>query len=163
MTTSAARPSAREGLPPPPDPAEESDLVWQKLRTKFAFYDDQAVRYRSAYLILKVISLVVAAAVPVVAAVSAPPGLTASLAAIVVVLEGVQQLYQLQANWIRYRGTAEVMRQHAFLYASRVEPYRDAATRRDRLAEFVQSTVADEGTRWSAAMSRVTPEGGRAS
>jgi hypothetical protein len=139
-------------LPSLPDPSEEADTVWQQLRAEFMWYHRAAVRTRVAFLTLKIISLVVAAAVPVVAAVSAPAGLTASLAAIVVVLESIQQLLQLQANWITYRSTAEALRQHAFMYAGHVSPYKDSATRRDLLAEFIRAAVADESTRWSSSM-----------
>jgi hypothetical protein len=141
-----------EGLPPLADPQEEHELVWQQLRTKFQLYHRAATSTRLVYQVMKTVSLVVAAAVPVVAAASAPAALTASLAAVVVVLEGAQQLFQLQPHWISYRTTAEMLRRHAFLYASQVEPYHDRRTRRHNLAMFIDTAVADEGTRWSTSM-----------
>ncbi len=55
---------------------------------------------------IKVVQLVLAASVPVAAGVAAPVGLTGSLGALIVVLEGIQQLFQFHSNWIRYRVTA---------------------------------------------------------
>ena len=75
-------------------------MLWQEYQAQFRWYDRAATRARAGYLTLKTISLAVAAAVPVLAAVRAPAGLTASLAAVVVVIEGLVQLLQLQQNWI---------------------------------------------------------------
>jgi len=61
--------------------------------------------------------------VPVVALVDLQPIVTASLAAVVVVLEGAQQLYQWQANWILYRSTAEALKHERFLYLAEAGPY----------------------------------------
>lgn len=152
--TSASR--DLKDLPRLPDPSEESDLVWRHLRAKFAWYDRTANRTRHAFQILKSISLVVAATVPVVAAAAAPPALTAALAAVVVVLEGLQQLFQLQTHYISYRSTAELLREHGFMYAGRVGPYADPGTRRDELADFVRRAVSDEGARWTTAMRQST-------
>jgi hypothetical protein len=141
-------------LPPLPDPSGEDDIVWQQLRANFGWYHKAATRTRLAYQAMKTVSLLVAAIVPVVAAASAPAILTACLAAVVVVLEGAQQLFQLQIHWITYRGTAEVLRQHAFMYAGQVGPYCDPETRRASLAEFVLSAVSEEQARWSTVMRR---------
>lgn len=148
-------------LPPLPDPAEDADLVWQQLRASLRMYHRAATRARLGFQTLKTASLVVAASVPVVAAVSAPAGLTAGLAAVVVVLEGVLQLFQLQPHYISYRDTAEILRQHGFMYAGRVGPYTDPATRRDLLADLIQRAVGAERDQWNTAMRRlaVTPPG----
>jgi hypothetical protein len=79
--------------------------------------------------------MVFGAAVAVLAAADAPAAITAELAASVVVLEGVQQVFQFHPNWITYRATAETLRQNAFLYVARVGPYASAESRRDQLAE----------------------------
>lgn len=126
--------------------------MWQHLRAEFRWYHSQATSTRLGYQILKTIALVVAAAVPVLAALSAPAGWTAGFAALVVVLEAIQQLFQLQTNWITYRGTAEALRQLAFRYAARVGPYKNAETRRDLLADELQALVGEEGSRWSSTM-----------
>jgi len=104
------------------------------------------------YAVLKVISLAVAAAVPVLAAIRARPALTASLAAAVVIVEGLVQLFQLQTNWISYRATAETLRRHGFLYAAQVEPYSDPKTRRERLAACMQDATSKENTAWASTM-----------
>lgn len=139
-------------LPSLPDPEEESDVVWQHLRAEFAWYHRAATRTRLGYLSLKTVSITVAATVPVLAAVAAPPAWTASFAAVVVVLEGIQQLFQLHTNYLSYRGSAEAIRQLAYRYAARVGAYRDAGTRRETLAEDLRAVISEESTRWSSTM-----------
>jgi len=92
------------------------------------------------------------AAVTVLAATRASSALTAALAASVVVLEGVQQLFQFQSNWITYRRTAETMRQQAFMYVAQVGLYADKETRRERLAEFMSEITTTENAGWTSTM-----------
>lgn len=96
--------------------------------------------------------MVFGAAVAVLAASDAPADLTAGLAASVVVLECVQQVFQFHPNWITYRATAETLRQNAFLCVARVGPYASAETRRDQLAEVVRDITAKENASWTGTM-----------
>lgn len=105
-------------------------------------------------------ALVAGAAVTVLAAVSAPAALTATVAGGIVVMEGAQQIFQFHSSWISYRATAETLRQHAFLYSAVVSPY-DQADRRDRLATLVKDVTTKESTTWSQVMQTQTEPQGR--
>lgn len=159
--TSSAKPEDSEAwkrltgsLPAPPRPQDRDDLLWQELTAHFRWYDKAATRNRLGYQVLKLAALVAGAAVTVLAAVSAPPALTASLAGLIVVMEGIQQLMQLHRNWLSYRASAETLRHHAFLYVADVKPYDDPATRRDLLASFLKDLTATENGQWVDAMSQ---------
>ena len=92
-----------ELLPEPIDAVDAHDLVWKEFRAQFAQYCKGARNNRRAYQISKVSAIVIGAAVTVCAAVGVIAWLTATLAAGVVVLEGLQQMFQWQRNWIDYR------------------------------------------------------------
>jgi len=139
-------------LPQPADPAERDDLLWQELNAQFHWYEAAATRTRFTYQALKVLALVLGAAVTVLAAISAPAALTASLAASVVILEGLQQVFQFHTNSITYRSAAETLRQHAFLYAVKLDPYEDSGTRRDRLAALMREVTSTENATWATTM-----------
>lgn len=143
-------------LPQPADPAERADVLWQELDAHFHWYGRGATRTRLSYQVIKVAVLVIGAAVTVLAATRASSALTAALAASVVVLEGILQLFQFQSNWITYRRTAEAIRQQAFLYVAQVGPYADTQTRRERLAEFMAEITAVESTGWASTMRRAS-------
>jgi hypothetical protein len=98
-----------------------------------------------------VATLVLAAAVTVLAATGAPAPLSASLAAAIVVIEGAQQLFQWHRNWISYRASAETLRTHAFAYAARIAPY-DGEDRAGRLAAKLTELTERENVDWADAM-----------
>lgn len=139
-------------LPHPPQPQDGDDLLWRELEAYLRFYDAAAWRARIWFQILKVIALLAGAAVTVLAAISAPAGLTASIGAAIVVLEGTQQLFQFHANWLSYRSAAEALRQHAFAYVAGVTPYDDLASRRQQLAAALSTIVSKEVGTWSTTM-----------
>jgi hypothetical protein len=139
-------------LPAPRSQEDREDLLWQELAAQFAWYERAATRTRLSYQVLKVAALVAGATVTLLAAISAPAALTASVAAVIVIVEGAQQIFQFHSNWISYRGSAELLRQQAFLYAAEVKPYDEATTRRTRLATVLMRVTTKEKTVWSNTM-----------
>ena len=73
-----------------------------------------------------------------------------ALGAVIVVLEGLQQLFQFQQNWISYRTTAEALKHEKFLYLASAGPYREADSPDATLAERVESLVSQETGAWAA-------------
>ena len=100
-----------------------------------------------------------AAAIPVVAGAGASAWITGSFGASIVVLEGFQQLFQFQQNWIGYRSTAEALKHEKFLYLMRAGPYRDSTAADGVLAERVEGLVSQEHSAWSAAQAQVEGQG----
>ena len=139
-------------LPLPPRKEDREDLLWQEFYAQFRWYDRAATRTRLSYQILKTAALAAGATVTLLAAISAPAAVTAAVAAVIVVVEGAQQMFQFHSNWIAYRGSAELLRQQAFLYVADVKPYDDRATRRERLAAALKAVTTKEKTNWSATM-----------
>ncbi|MFD6104592.1 DUF4231 domain-containing protein, partial [Nocardia salmonicida] len=88
---------------------DERAVAWERLAGQLTWYSANAARAQTAYKRIKLGQIVVGALVPV-AALAAPPVFTALIAAAVVAAEGALQLFQWQANWIRYRATAEALK-----------------------------------------------------
>jgi hypothetical protein len=146
-------------LPQPPDPEEQQDLLWQEVAAQFGWYNRAATRTRLCYQVLKVAALFAGASVTLLAAISAPAAVTASVAGVIVVVEGAQQIFQFHANWISYRGSAERLRQHAFLYVASVKPYDQPSTRRTRLASALMDVASREKSNWSKVMEQESAKG----
>ncbi len=145
------------------DPELSRSAVWAAYRDQFASYSHGATTNRIAYQVARIISLLAAAAVTVSAGLSAPPWVTASLGGLIVVLEGLQQLFQWHENWIAYRQATEAMRQHAIDFVAGVAPY-DSADGRDRLARLAllrRDVAVRESGGWAGRM-RSAGEGGGA-
>jgi Protein of unknown function (DUF4231) len=125
--------------------------VWERLQDQLDWYEAKSADHRRWYQSLKVTQIVVAAAIPVVAAAGASAAVAGGLGAAVVVLEGLQQVFQFQQNWLGYRSTAEALKHEKFLRLAEAGPYA-AATRPDALlAERVEALVSQEHAAWKEA------------
>jgi hypothetical protein len=73
---------------------------------------------------------------------------TGGLAALIVVLESVQHLYQFQEHWITYRFTAEALKHEQYLYLAKAGPYTEE-DRHHQLAERIEGLVSQEHAKWT--------------
>lgn len=133
-------------------PAQASEVVLRRLDDQVQWYERRAATNKTGYQLLKLVQIVVAAAIPVLAVRDDSTTLLGALGAVIVVLEAVQQLYQFQQNWISYRTTAEGLKHEKFLYLAGAAHYAKADRPHARLAEAVESLVTQETNTWASAM-----------
>ena len=133
-------------------PAEDGrgGPAWERLEDQLGWYDRKSADCQKSYKRVKLIQLVVGATVPVVAGLQITAAVTATLAALVVVAEGAQQLYQWQTNWVLYRSTAEVLKHEKYLYLAAAGPY-STNDRHRVLAERIEGLVSQEHAKWTEA------------
>ena len=115
------------GHPPPaavPPPSHEAQ-VWDRVETQIQWYGRNARRSKRNYMRIKLVQIVAAAFIPVLAAASLPSWVLGGLGASVVVLESVQQLFQFHSNWTQYRTTAEALKHEKFLALAQAGSLRD--------------------------------------
>src|SRR5713226_1144225 len=97
-----------------------NDPTLERLEDQINWYDRKSARQKRYFNILKVVTIVAADAIPFLVAlpldVKFSQMITAALGAVIVVIEGIQQLYQLQTNWIQYRSTCENLRHEKYLF-----------------------------------------------
>jgi len=130
---------------------EQESPTWQRLEDQLAWYSRQSEHHQRSYRFLKVVELLVAAAIPVSAAAGASALAAGVLGGVVVVLEGAQQLFQFQQNWLGYRATAEALKREKFLYLAEAGPYAGTDRPLARLAERVEVLLAREHAAWAEA------------
>jgi hypothetical protein len=118
-----------------------------RLEDQIAWYDAKSQHNQRWFKLLKVCQIITAAAIPVAAGASAPAWLVGGAGALIVVLEGLQQLQQYQQNWITYRSTCERLKHEKFLFAARAGPYASSEPEA-LLAERVESLVSQEHAAW---------------
>jgi hypothetical protein len=139
--------------------AEEThDPTWARLEDQISWYDRKSTSAQHAYRQLKLLEVMVAASISVVAGIRAPAALTASLGAVVVVLEALQHVYGFHDNWILYRSTAEALRHERYLFLATAGPY----ARRDRhrvLAERIEGLISQEHAKWTESREASVPPG----
>ncbi|MBV9143518.1 MAG: DUF4231 domain-containing protein [Pseudonocardiales bacterium] len=122
--------------------------TWDRLEDQLGWYGRKSAAAQQAYKRVKLGQLIVGAAVPVVAALQVSAAVTATLAAVVVVAEGAQQLYQWQTNWVLYRSTAEALKHEKYLYLAAAGPY-NTDDRNRILAERLEGLVSQEHAKWT--------------
>lgn len=135
-------PEVRE--PMPVRPAEA------RLEEQIRWYDGKSQSDQRAYKGLKILQIATAAAIPVAATGSISDWIIGAAGALIVVLEGVQQLMQYQQNWITYRATCERLKHEKFLHLAHAGPYATAADPEVLLAERVEGLVSQEHAAWAA-------------
>ena len=136
---------------------EETGYAWERLEDQLRWYDRNSAHHKDWFQRLKVLQIVIAAAIPLAAGADASAWVTGSLGAAIVVLEGFQQLFQFQQNWVGYRATAEALKHEKFLYLAHAGPYREAPARDALLAERVEGLVSQEHAVWSSAQTEAGP------
>jgi Protein of unknown function (DUF4231) len=118
------------------------------------WYDRFANRYRVGYLSVKIFQLIVTASIPVVAlAMHSGPGqyqglVTGTLAAILLVAEGIQQTLQLLPRWTKYRSAHNALRRERLLYEAMAGPYARASAPIALFTENVNAIISEENAAW---------------
>ena len=126
----------------------EESPAFARVRDQIAWYDGKSQLNQRWFKRLKICQIVTAAAIPVAAAVSAPIWLVGAGGALIVVLEGLQQLQQYQQNWTTFRATCERLKHEQFLFLAHAGPYAAAPNPEALLAERVESLVSQEHAAW---------------
>jgi uncharacterized protein DUF4231 len=134
--------------PEPPDDVAQRSAAWQRLDQQIEWYDRKSADAKRWYHRLKVSQILIAASIPVTATADANPLVAAILGSSIVVLEGIQQLFQFHANWTTYRSTCEALKHERYLYEARGGPY-SAGDPDARLAERVEGLVSQEHAAWT--------------
>jgi len=99
---------------------------------------------------IKVVQILSAAVIPVLAATDLPTWVAGGLGALIVVLESIQQLFQFHSNWTHYRSTAEALKHEKYLYLARAGSYAAATNPEALLAERVEGRVSQEHASWAS-------------
>jgi uncharacterized protein DUF4231 len=103
--------------------ALSGDPTFDRLEAQIDWYDRRSRTNQRLFKLVKGVQLIAAAAIPVVATLDAHPAIPAALGALIVVLEGVQQLNQYQQNWSAYRSTCEALKHEKYLFLAHAGPY----------------------------------------
>ncbi len=127
----------------------EPDSGYYRLEDQIAWYDSKSAFNQTWYKRLKIASIAAAALIPFLAPFSAIAA--GALGVLIVIIEGVQQLYQFHDTWTSYRSTCEALRHEKYLFLARSGPYElpDEEAKKE-LAARVESLISTEHAKWVA-------------
>jgi hypothetical protein len=116
----------------------------------YEWYKTAAIRSRRSYRFCEVALVIIAAGIPVAAAISPHSAIVpAVLGAVVVVLSSLRAVFHWQDNYIRFSGAREALEGERRLYHTQSQPYDDLATRDQNLAATVSRIERDEMAGWA--------------
>ncbi len=119
-----------------------------RIDEQIGWYDAKSAHCQRLFKLFKVLQIVTAAAIPLMAGGKASYWLVGGAGALIVVLEGLQQLYQYQQNWASYRATCERLKHEKFLFLAQAGPYATSLNPEALLAERVEGLVSQEHAAW---------------
>ncbi len=130
---------------------EDADPTFQRLEDQIAWYSTKSTKNARYFKVVKAAQLLAAATIPVVATFHVHAAVSAGLGALIVVLEGFQQLNQYQQNWSAYRSTAEALKHEKYLYLAGAGPYARSANAHAVLADRIEGLISQEHAKWVSA------------
>jgi len=132
------------------------DPIMQRLEDQIAWYDRKSLANQLTYKRIKIVEIVFAATIPLLATLPVPHAayVTGVLGVVITVLEGLLHLNQYQQNWAAYRSTCESLRHEKFTYLGKASPYKNVADPHALLAERIESLVSQEHAKWASAQSQ---------
>ncbi len=127
---------------------KEPDSGYLRLEQQIAWYDKKSMNAQRMYKWTKVIEMVCAVLIPVVAKMSATA--TALLGGIVIILESLQQMNQWSQNWNSYRSTCEALRHEKYTYIGLSGVYETKPQEEAKriLTQRVESLISTEHAKW---------------
>lgn len=135
---------------------EDADPTFQRLEAQIGWYSRKSTQNQRMFKLVKAAQLLAAATIPVVATFHVHAAVSAGLGALIVVLEGFQQLNQYQQNWSAYRSTAEALKHEKFLYLAGAGPYAGRANGHRLLADRIEGLISQENAKWVSAREEAT-------
>jgi uncharacterized protein DUF4231 len=124
------------------------DTTLQHLEAQIAWYDRASSYNQRMLKWLKAAEIVAAAVIAFSAGLRLHAVFTAGLGALIVILEGLQQLNQYQHNWMSYRSACETLKHEKYLYLAKAGPYSSSRDPHALLAERIEGLISQEHTKW---------------
>jgi hypothetical protein len=137
------------------------DSIENDLDAQIQRYGQGGTVYKTFHHSLKVIQLILTAAIPLVALFSSKelsPGITAGLGAVILVLEGVHSLVRPDEVWLTYRTAQMALLSERRLFCARRGPYAETTDAGGVLAERVDMIVSSEYNRFRAIQEQAAAE-----
>jgi Protein of unknown function (DUF4231) len=135
---------------PPDDPVPTtSSNAKVILEEALTWYDKQASTNRLWYQFLRLAAIILAATVPVLTTSGAPSLATAIVGALIVVAEGIQQVFRFHDNYTTYRATWNYLTREQRLHMTHAGAFANNPDPDRTLAEHIDTILAEENSNWT--------------
>ena len=124
--------------------------VMDDLKGQIAYFDKQSGIAKKRYQSMRVITILLAASIPIVAVFEGSVVIAAVIGALIVVMESLQQLFQYHERWVGFRSAWNTLTREERLYRYGAGPYADTDDREQLLCERFEGIMESENLDWKA-------------
>jgi len=137
----------------------EEEYLTQRLEDQMGYYDQKSQRNQRSYKRTKVIEILSASLIPLLAgnmdSLPYAHWLVGLLGLLIAVCEAMESLNKYQENWLLSRAVSQTLSKEKFLFLTKTGPYTHKSAFRQFVAQ-IESTLADENNQWVATMQSET-------
>lgn len=138
---------------------KSEEYLEQRLDDQIAWYSAKSTFNQRRYRLLQIISIVAAALIPLVAGIGSFPVnsvevfniVVGALGVAVAISTGLQNLYNYQEQWIKYRTTSEALTREKFKFLAAVDIYKNPDAFQI-LVIRVEALLSNENANWEKLM-----------
>jgi hypothetical protein len=130
---------------------EPEEYLKNRVDDQIGWYDRKSASNQRWFRRLRIIEIVAAALIPLLAAYADWDALKIAVAAlglVIAVIAGILGLFQFQENWTSFRGTCEALKQEKYLFLTKTEPY-DQKEPFPLFVQRVEGLMAKEHSAWA--------------
>jgi hypothetical protein len=142
---------------------DQDEYVKSRVDDQIDWYNKKSSFNQSWFRRLRILEIVAAALIPLLAAYADWDPLkivVAALGLVIAVIAGVLGLFQFQENWTAYRSTCEALKQEKFLFLTKTEPY-DQPEPFPLFVQRVEGLMSKEHSAWSQSVRTTGKEKGQ--
>lgn len=135
---------------------EQNEYLKQRLNDQIDWYDKKSAIQKKWYYWSKVATLICTASIPVISVIfrhqSFTAIITATIAAIATIAEGILTLTKWHEKWIAYRSNAEALKheKYSYLTSSGVYSNLNDNEKFHTLVERTENIISNENTNWAS-------------
>src|SRR5829696_8441530 len=130
---------------------QQDEYIKNRVDNQIDWMESKSRVNQQRYKLLKVLEIASAAAIPFLVGFHERhklfPIVTGLLGVLIVVINGIQQLYKFHENWLTYRVTIEMLRREKMLFENHAGNYREENSFQ-RFVENIESVLANENKIW---------------
>ncbi|WP_273854130.1 DUF4231 domain-containing protein [Guptibacillus spartinae] len=126
----------------------EEEYLEQRLENQIKWYDNNSINYQRKYRTLKMIEILFATSIPVVASTIPNATVISILGGGIAFIEGWLNLSKYHENWIEYRSICEILKQEKYMFLTHSGVYSSKKSF-TYLVERVESIISKENVNWA--------------
>lgn len=118
----------------------------ERYKVEVAYYDKSAIKNKWLNYSLQIPTIIMAAIVPIVAALELIL-ITVILSATMAILIGIVNFGKFEEKWHNYRSTCEALRKELYFYDAKISDYKEAKDQ-EFFVEKIESIISSEHAKW---------------